>query len=70
MNDAVYKFKRYEDISLEYIGINKHQSEVQRINPGFFMTEIRQVLRVFYKRAGKNQKCYLYRYLFKIAKVL
>ena len=27
MNDAVYKFKRYEDISLEYIGINKHQSE-------------------------------------------
>ncbi len=27
MNDAVYKFKRYEDASLEYIGINKHQSE-------------------------------------------
>jgi hypothetical protein len=27
MNDAVYKFKRYEDSSLEYIGINKHQSE-------------------------------------------
>lgn len=25
MNDAVYKFKRYEDASLEYIGINKHQ---------------------------------------------
>jgi hypothetical protein len=24
MNDAVYKFKRYEDSSLEYIGINKH----------------------------------------------
>lgn len=24
MNDAVYKFKRYEDASLEYIGINKH----------------------------------------------
>lgn len=27
MNDAVYKFKRYEDASLEYIGINKHQNE-------------------------------------------
>ncbi len=24
MNDAVYKFKRYEDASLEYSGINKH----------------------------------------------
>jgi hypothetical protein len=24
MNDAVYKFKRYEDASLEYTGINKH----------------------------------------------
>lgn len=27
MNDAVYKFKRYEDASLEYIGINKHSGE-------------------------------------------
>lgn len=27
MNDAVYKFKRYEDASLEYIGINKHDGE-------------------------------------------
>lgn len=27
MNDAVYKFKRYEDASLEYIGINKHEGE-------------------------------------------
>lgn len=27
MNDAVYKFKRYEDASLEYSGINKHQGE-------------------------------------------
>ncbi len=25
MNDAVYKFKRYEDASLEYAGISKHQ---------------------------------------------
>lgn len=27
MNDAVYKFKRYEDASLEYTGINKHAGE-------------------------------------------
>ena len=27
MNDAVYKFKRYEDASLEYMGINKHVGE-------------------------------------------
>jgi len=27
MNDAVYKFKRYEDASLEYIGLNKHEGE-------------------------------------------
>jgi hypothetical protein len=27
MNDAVYKFKRYEDASLNYIGINKHAGE-------------------------------------------
>ena len=27
MNDAVYKFKRYEDASLEYIGINRHMGE-------------------------------------------
>ena len=27
MNDAVYKFKRYEDASLIYIGINKHEGE-------------------------------------------
>ena len=27
MNDAVYKFKRYEDSSLEYTGINKHRDE-------------------------------------------
>lgn len=27
MNDAVYKFKRYEDASLSYIGINKHAGE-------------------------------------------
>jgi len=27
MNDAVYKFKRYEDSSLTYAGINKHKDE-------------------------------------------
>jgi hypothetical protein len=27
MNDAVYKFKRYEDASLNYVGINKHEGE-------------------------------------------
>jgi hypothetical protein len=27
MNDAVYKFKRYEDSSLEYAGVNKHEEE-------------------------------------------
>ena len=27
MNDAVYKFKRYEDASLSYTGINKHEGE-------------------------------------------
>lgn len=27
MNDAVYKFKRYEDSSLVYTGINKHEGE-------------------------------------------
>ena len=27
MNDAVYKFKRYEDASLEYTGISKHAGE-------------------------------------------
>lgn len=27
MNDAVYKFKRYEDSSLEYTGINKHKGQ-------------------------------------------
>lgn len=27
MNDAIYKFKRYEDASLEYIGINRHDGQ-------------------------------------------
>jgi hypothetical protein len=27
MNDAVYKFKRYEDSSLSYTGINRHEGK-------------------------------------------
>jgi hypothetical protein len=27
MNDAVYKFKRYEDASLSYAGIDTHEGE-------------------------------------------
>ena len=27
MNDAIYKFKRYEDSSLSYTGINRHEGE-------------------------------------------
>ena len=27
MNDAVYKFKRYEDASLSYTGIDRHAGE-------------------------------------------
>lgn len=37
MNDAVYHFKRYEDSSLEYTGINKHASDE---NVGLFSTVI------------------------------
>lgn len=36
MNDAVYKFKRYEDASLTYTGINKHLGE----NIGLYNTVI------------------------------
>lgn len=37
MNDAVYHFKRYEDASLEYTGINKHAGDE---NVGLFSTII------------------------------
>jgi len=36
MNDAVYKFKRYEDSSLTYMGLDKHQGE----NIGLFDTTL------------------------------
>ncbi|MBR2071558.1 MAG: hypothetical protein IJ967_03140, partial [Phascolarctobacterium sp.] len=38
MNDAVYKFKRYEDASLEYTGINRHAGE----NVGLYSTVLRR----------------------------
>ncbi len=37
MNDAVYKFKRYEDASLEYVGIDKKDEYI-----GLFNTRIRR----------------------------
>jgi hypothetical protein len=45
MNDAVYKFKRYEDSSLSYTGINKHEGE----DIGLYDTVItrRDALKVF-----------------------
>lgn len=39
MNDAVYKFKRYEDASLKYIGINQHTDET---NVGLYDTVLSQ----------------------------
>ena len=33
---SVYKFKRYEDASLEYVGINKHKGE----DVGLFSTTV------------------------------
>jgi hypothetical protein len=36
MNDAVYKFKRYEDASLSYTGIKKHEED----NIGLWDTSI------------------------------
>ncbi len=36
MNDAIYKFKRYEDSSLAYVGVYKHEGE----NIGLYDTEI------------------------------
>lgn len=37
MTDEVYKFKRNEDASLEYIGINKHADDTE---VGLFSTTI------------------------------
>jgi hypothetical protein len=38
MNDAVYKFKRYEDASLVYTGVNKHEGE----DVGLYDTVLKQ----------------------------
>lgn len=35
IDDAVYKFKRYEDASLEYTGLEKHRERI-----GLFSTVI------------------------------
>ncbi len=29
MNDAILKFRRYEDASLEYTGINRHATDIR-----------------------------------------
>ncbi len=29
MNDAILKFRRYEDASLEYTGVNRHSSDTR-----------------------------------------
>ena len=39
MNDAVYKFKRYEDSSLEYTGLNKHSGEAVGLYDTVLSTE-------------------------------
>ena len=50
MNDAVYKFKRYEDSSLSYTGIDKHISDK---NVGLFSTAISKE---DYEEMAKQQK--------------
>ena len=50
MNDAVYKFKRYEDSSLSYSGIDKHSSDR---NVGLFSTAISKE---DYDEMAKQQK--------------
>lgn len=52
MNDAVYKFKRYEDSSLIYTGINKHEGE----DIGLYDTVIsEQDFRVFENMPEKRE---------------
>lgn len=47
MNDAVYKFKRYEDGSLEYIGFNNSMKSNQRVG-GWDSTLPRDVFEELY----------------------
>ena len=39
MNDAVFKFKRYEDSSLTYTGIDKHEGEEVGLSHGCQLCE-------------------------------
>ncbi len=50
MNDAVYKFRRYEDPSLTYAGINKHEGE----RVGLFNTTIDE--NEFHERVFVNEE--------------
>ena len=49
MNDAIFKFKRYEDVSLTYTGINKHTAD----EVGGWNTTIR---RTQYEKLFYNQQ--------------
>ena len=49
MNDSIYKFKRYEDNSLTYTGVNKHSADE---SVGLFTTVIS---RAEYERMAKEQ---------------
>ncbi len=50
MNDAIFKFKRYEDSSLSYTGIDRHADERE---VGGFDTEIRreEYKKIFHNKA-------------------
>ena len=53
MNDAVYKFKRYEDSSLVYIGINKHEGE----DIGLYDTVLKSgEYRATFENVGNSEK--------------
>jgi hypothetical protein len=54
MNDAIFKFKRYEDASLAYTGINKHSSD----EVGGWDTTIRrnQYEKLFYSQQSSMQE--------------
>jgi hypothetical protein len=57
MNDAVYKFRRYEDASLSYTGIERHQYDRK---VGLFDTELTQAdyqhMRLQDERLGSDGK--------------
>ncbi len=59
MDDAVYKFKRYEDSSLEYVGINKHEGE----HVGGFSTVITdEEYKIFYGEQQKTLEGFIQQY--------